>query len=211
MCSLGVSGTSMSMLPSFRLVTMSSEAMRNSRSSADSAAAAEAGMSLARLPDAILVDDEEAPERASVRKSVRRTSEADLEREWPLGFDIGTERGEERGEGEEKEIRGRIGGEEGGDGGKWGGRLSGAGGGGRSGGETLVGAEIVARNELRLPGARAHVGGQATRHDIAKARRCAAHPVQPARWLPPPPPPPPSQSCRSRDSPAKMLLLEDRR
>lgn len=101
----------MSMLPSFLLATMSSEAIRTSRSSADSAAAAAPGMSVARLPDERFVVDEEAPERASVRKSVRRTSEADLEREWPLGFDIGREGGGVRGEGVSRvEGEGRGGG-----------------------------------------------------------------------------------------------------
>lgn len=79
------------MLPSLLLATISSEAIRTSRSSADSAGAAPvaaAGMSVARLLDARFVADEEAPERASVRKRVRRTSEADFEREWALGFDI---------------------------------------------------------------------------------------------------------------------------
>lgn len=87
-CSLDVNGTSMSMLPSFLLATISSEAIRTSLSSADSVGTAATGMSVARLLDARFVADEEAPERASVRKRVRRTSEADLEREWLLGFDI---------------------------------------------------------------------------------------------------------------------------
>lgn len=190
-CSLGVSGTSMSMLPSFLRATMSSEAIRTSRSSADSAAAAAPGMSVARLPDARFVVDEEAPERASVRKSVRRTSEADLEREWPLGFDIGSVRvGGREGGGVCREWRR-----------EW----------GRRGGEDVeeeeegAETEIVARKHCGLK-ARAHVGGPRQ----PSRRRPAARPTPLSpRWLPPPPPP--SQCCQFRNSPGEMRLLEDRR